>query len=69
MKVNYLKNRHIGLSEEDRNAMLQEIGVQSIEELIEQTMPKDILLDEPLDLDEPLTEQEHLDTIDRKSVV
>ena len=63
MKVNYLKNRHIGLSEEDRNAMLQEIGVQSIEELIEQTMPKDILLDEPLDLDEPLTEQEHLDTI------
>ena len=44
MKVNYLKNRHIGLSEEDRNAMLQEVGVKSIEELIEQTMPKDILL-------------------------
>lgn len=63
MKVNYLKNRHIGLSEEDRNAMLQEVGVQSMEELIEQTMPKDILLEEPLDLDEPLTEQEHLDTI------
>lgn len=63
MKVNYLKSRHIGLSEEDRQSMLQELGVQSIDELICQTMPKDILLTEPLDLDEPLTEQEHLDTI------
>ena len=43
--------------------MLREIGVESIDQLIEQTMPKEILLDEPLDLDEPLTEQEHLDSI------
>lgn len=63
MLVNYLKNRHIGLSQEDQKEMLQTIGVESIEQLIEQTMPKDILLPEPLDLDEPLTEQEHLDSI------
>ncbi|MBQ4507467.1 MAG: aminomethyl-transferring glycine dehydrogenase [Paludibacteraceae bacterium] len=63
MQVNYLKSRHIGLSEEDKKQMLAEVGVESMEQLIEQTMPKDILLDEPLDLDEPLTEQEHLDTI------
>ena len=63
MKVNYLQSRHIGLSESDRQEMLREIGVESIDQLIEQTMPKEILLDEPLDLDEPLTEQEHLDSI------
>ena len=63
MKVNYLQQRHIGLSEEDKQQMLREVGVESMEQLIEQTMPKDILLTEPLDLDEPLTEQEHLDSI------
>ena len=63
MKPNYLKDRHIGLSEQDQQAMLQTIGVNSIEQLIEQTMPKEILLEEDLDLDEPLTEQEHLDSM------
>ena len=63
MKVNYLNKRHIGLSEEEKKQMLAEVGVESMEQLIEQTMPKDILLKEPLDLDEPLTEQEHLDSI------
>ena len=63
MKVNYLNKRHIGLSEEEKQQMLAEVGVKSMEELIEQTMPKDILLQKPLDLDEPLTEQEHLDSI------
>lgn len=63
MQVNYLKSRHIGLNEEDKQQMLREVGVESMEQLIEQTMPKDILLTEPLDLDEPLTEQEHLDSI------
>ena len=63
MKPNYLQSRHIGLSDADREAMLREIGVESMDQLIEQTMPKEILLNEPLDLDEPLTEQEHLDSI------
>ena len=63
MKTNYLKSRHIGLADSEQKQMLAEIGVNSIDELIEQTMPKDILLDEPLDLDEPLTEQEHLNTM------
>lgn len=63
MKTNYLKHRHIGLSEQDQQSMLQAIGASSIEQLIEQTMPKQILLQQPLDLDEPLTEQEHLDSM------
>ena len=63
MKTNYLKSRHIGLSETEQKHMLETIGVNTIDELIAQTMPADILLDEPLDLDEPLTEQEHLSTM------
>ena len=57
MKTNYLQSRHIGLNEAEQQHMLQTIGVNSIDELIAQTMPADILLEEPLDLDEPLTEQ------------
>ena len=63
MKTNYLKSRHIGLSENEQKYMLENIGVKTIDELIAQTMPSDILLEEPLDLDEPLTEQEHLSTM------
>ena len=63
MKTNYLKSRHIGLNEKEQQHMLQTIGVKTIDELIAQTMPSDILLDEPLDLDEALTEQEHLATM------
>ena len=63
MKTNYLKSRHIGLNEAEQQHMLETIGVNTIDELIAQTMPSDILLDEPLDLDEALTEQEHLSTM------
>ncbi len=63
MNVNYLKNRHIGLNDADRKEMLKTIGAESIEQLIAQTMPAEILLPKPLELDEPLTEQEHLDSL------
>ena len=43
--------------------MFQAIGVQSMEQLIEQTMPSDILLKEALPLDEPMTENEHLQSL------
>lgn len=43
--------------------MLSAIGAASMDELIGQTMPSDILLSEPLELDDPLTEQEHLDSM------
>ena len=60
---NHLKPRHIGLSDNDRQQMLQVVGAASVEELIAQTIPADILLKEPLDLPEALTEKEHLDSI------
>jgi glycine dehydrogenase len=43
--------------------MLQTIGAESIEQLIEQTIPDDILLKEDLKLDEAMSEQEYLEHI------
>ena len=63
MNTNYLKSRHIGLNDQDRKAMLETIHAESMDQLIDETMPKGIRLSEPLDLDEPLTEQEHLDSL------
>ncbi|MCQ2334384.1 MAG: aminomethyl-transferring glycine dehydrogenase [Paludibacteraceae bacterium] len=57
---NYLKNRHIGLSEADQKEMLQTIGAASIEQLIDETIPQNIRLSEPLDLPEALSEQENM---------
>ena len=61
MKVNYLESRHIGLTPEDEKRMLSVVGAGSIDALVCETMPSDILLPEPLELDEPLTEQKHLE--------
>ena len=61
MKVNYLESRHIGLTTSDEKHMLEAIGASSLEELVRETMPENILLPKPIELDEPLTEQEHLE--------
>ena len=57
---NFLKNRHIGLSEEDRKIMLQAVGAAGMEQLLEEVIPENIRLRKPLDLPGALTEQEHL---------
>ena len=62
MKVNYLEMRHIGLSEADEKKMLEAIGAESVDALVRETMPADILLPEGIELDEPSTEQVHLET-------
>ena len=44
-------NRHIGVTDEaDLQAMLQTIGVKSVEELISQVIPASIRLKKPLAL-------------------
>ncbi len=53
-----LKGRHIGVSEKEEAQMLQLIGVKSLEELIDQTIPNDIRLKNPIELPEPLTEHQ-----------
>ena len=61
MKVNYLESRHIGLTPEDEKQMLSAVGAESLEQLVRETMPADILLPESIDLDEPSTEQQQLE--------
>ena len=52
-------NRHIGCSNADTlKAMLDTIGVGSVDELISQVIPSDIRLNAPLELSEPLSEYE-----------
>ncbi len=60
---NSLEPRHIGLSQADEQHMLEAIGATNLEELIEQIIPANIRLQEPLELFEPLTEQEHLNNV------
>lgn len=63
MNTNKFVNRHIGISKEDIPSMLETIGVKSIDELIDQTIPSDIRLKEPLDLPEAMTEREFAEHI------
>ena len=60
MNIHYLESRHIGLTAEDEKRMLESIGADSLEGLVRETMPANILLPEPIALEEPLTEQAHL---------
>ncbi|MCM1034578.1 MAG: aminomethyl-transferring glycine dehydrogenase [Paludibacter sp.] len=60
---NYLQPRHIGISSDDEQRMLQDLGVASVDELVSQVIPDAIRLQKPLDLPEPLTEYEHLQTL------
>lgn len=49
-------DRHIGTNNDDTKKMLGVIGVSSLDELIEKTVPSSIRLKTKLDLDEPETE-------------
>ena len=63
MNTNNFVNRHVGITAEDIPAMLQTIGVQSVDELIDQTIPANIRLQAPLDLPEAMTEREFAEHI------
>ncbi|MFO7880185.1 MAG: aminomethyl-transferring glycine dehydrogenase [Bacteroidota bacterium] len=61
MKNELFINRHIGPEEADIKEMLKTVGVDSIEQLIDETIPPAIKLDKPIDMpDEGITEQEFL---------
>jgi len=65
-----LQARHIGISEKDEAFMLQVIGVETLDELIAQTIPASIRLDEAIELPEALTERqfaEHIEEIASKN--
>ena len=50
--------RHIGINETDEARMLQKIGVGTLDELIDKTLPANIRLKTPLDLPEAMDEHE-----------
>ncbi|MDX2197444.1 MAG: aminomethyl-transferring glycine dehydrogenase [Phycisphaerae bacterium] len=49
-------NRHIGPRDHELPKMLAAIGARSLDELIEQTVPADIRLKQPLEIGEPVSE-------------
>jgi len=58
-----LQARHIGVSEQDEAFMLQTVGVKSLDELIDQTIPASIRLNKSIELPEPLTEHQYAEHI------
>jgi len=58
-----LQYRHIGISEKDEAKMLQTIGVNNLDELIAQTIPSSIRLDQAIELPEALTERQFAEHI------
>lgn len=66
------ESRHIGPSTDEINEMSKLCGVNSVDELIDQTVPANIQLKNKLQLDEPLSEFEfvkHLNSITEKNKV
>ena len=63
MKIDLLPNRHVGINSTDESVMLKKIGVESIDKLIEQTLPANIRLKGALNLPAPMTEYEYANHI------
>lgn len=58
MKTDSFASRHIGVSEKDIEVMLRKIGVSTLDELINKTIPANIRLAGPLALPPAMTEYE-----------
>jgi glycine dehydrogenase len=56
-------SRHIGVNEKEMQTMVSKIGVNSLEQLIEETIPENIRLKKDLDLPEAMTEREYSEHI------
>jgi len=72
MKTDAFALRHIGPRETDLPHMLKTIGVESIEQLVYETLPDDIRLKAPLNLDPAMTEYEfanHIQELGNKNKV
>ncbi|MCF2737233.1 aminomethyl-transferring glycine dehydrogenase [Bacteroides caecigallinarum] len=65
MKSFSFADRHIGISEQDIPVMLKKIGVKSVDELIEKTIPSEIRLKERLPLKPAMSEYEFANHINR----
>ena len=53
-------NRHNGPRDHELPQMLKKVGVSSLDQLIQETVPQSIILDKPLSLPEAMSEHEYL---------
>jgi glycine dehydrogenase len=60
MQETNFEDRHIGPRQDEINAMIRDLGLKSIDELIEKTIPADIRMDGPLDLPEGTSEYRYI---------
>ncbi|MFT5942205.1 MAG: glycine dehydrogenase [Sediminicola sp.] len=67
MRTDVFALRHIGIREEDLPEMLKTVQVDSLEQLINETLPDDIRLKEPLDLPMAMSEHEFLSHLQKLS--
>jgi glycine dehydrogenase len=67
MKTDVFASRHIGIREEDLQHMLKTVSVENLEQLIFETIPAEIRLKRPLDLEAPMSEHEFLSHIEELS--
>ena len=67
MSTTSFQRRHIGPNENDQKQMLDVIGVDSLDQLINETIPEDIRLQGVLHLDAPMSEYEYLNHIEELS--
>ena len=58
MKTRTFADRHVGISDKDLPAMLEKIGVKTLDELIDRTIPSQIRLQTPLPLAPAMSERE-----------
>ncbi|MBN2613869.1 MAG: aminomethyl-transferring glycine dehydrogenase [Bacteroidales bacterium] len=65
MSVEKFSSRHIGPRDSELPEMLGKIGVKSLDELIDKTVPSSIRLEKSIDLPESLTENEYFKYIKR----
>ena len=63
MNTNTFQLRHIGPSKKEQEIMLQTIKVDSLAQLIDETVPENIRLKEDLDLEPAMSEYEYLNHI------
>jgi len=59
MKSERFEQRHISINAEDEKVMLEKIGIGSLDELIDQTIPQNIRLQNGIRLPEALNEREY----------
>jgi glycine dehydrogenase len=63
MDTNSFENRHIGANQDDIKKMLNTIGLDSVDELIHQTIPNSILKNSPLKIGDAISENDYLNKL------